>query len=96
MLTQCKNSRCSGGANTIYDTLSLPSSANVIDNTGISNNYSSLNINDYQSPIDNKRVDETYIIPMTTTSTVQGYNIVVTETDRHSNMRRNEYANLVL
>ncbi|CAC5426589.1 unnamed protein product [Mytilus coruscus] len=92
-LSQCTNRTCSE-ANTIYDTLSLPSTANVVDNTGISNNYSSLTINNFQSPINNRRLGETHIIPLSAIST--GKNTIVKETERSTNKRRGEYANLIL
>lgn len=93
ILSQCKNMTCSGG-NTIYDTLSVPSSA-TDDNTRISNNYSSLKLNDIQSPIDNRGLDKTHIIPMTTINTKQESNAMVKETERNTNRRRSEYVNLV-
>ncbi|CAC5361852.1 unnamed protein product [Mytilus coruscus] len=93
ILSKCTNRTCSG-ANTISDTLSLPSTANVVDNTGISNNYSPLTINNFQSLIDNRRLGETHIIPLSTIST--GKITMVKETERSTNKRRGEYANLVL
>ncbi|CAC5426591.1 unnamed protein product [Mytilus coruscus] len=97
ILTQCRNRTCSG-SNTIYDTLSLPSSVNGADNTSISNNYSSLNINDFLSSCDNRRLDGTQNIPLSTISTVQGNSTNVSENERkyeNTNKSRSEYANLV-
>ncbi|XP_052088360.1 uncharacterized protein LOC127725440 [Mytilus californianus] len=98
ILTQCRNRTCSG-SNTVYDTLSLPSSVNGADNTSISNNYSSLNINDSLYSCDNRRLDGTQNIPLFTISTVQGNSTNVSENERNyenTNKSRSEYANLVL
>lgn len=93
ILSQCKN-KTGSGVNTIYDSLSLSSSANV-DNTKISSNYSTLSMNNFQSQIDNRRLDETHIMPLSTISTVLENNTMSKETDRNTNRKRSEYENLV-
>lgn len=94
-MTQCKKSTCSG-SNTIYDTLSLPSPANNTDNASISNNYSSLNINDFQSSNDNGRLEGSQNISLSTISSVLGNHSEVTKNEiqyENTNQRRTEYAN---
>ncbi|XP_052088359.1 uncharacterized protein LOC127725439 [Mytilus californianus] len=98
ILTQCRNRTCSG-SNTIYDTLSLTSSVNGADNTSISNNYSSLNINDFLSSCDNRRLDGTQNIPLSTISTVQGNSTNVSENERNyenTNKNRNNRKFLII
>lgn len=98
MLTQRRNRGCSG-SNTIYDTLSLPSPANGTDNASFSHNYSFLHINNFQSSFDNRVLDGSKNIPLSTISTVQGNNKNVPENERsyeNTNNYRSECVNLVL
>lgn len=94
---QSKN-RTRSGSHTIYDTLSLPSPANVADNTSFNNNYSFLNIYEVQSSYDNRRFARLQNIPLSTTSAVQGGNTKAPKNDmndKNTIKKRSEYANLV-
>lgn len=96
ILTQCRKSTFSE-SNTIYDTRTLPSTANNADNASFSNAYSSLNINDLQSSYEYRRLERTQNIRLSTISSVMGHNTIVSENDgnyENTNQRSTEYANL--
>lgn len=93
ILPKCKNRTCSE-SNTIYDTLSLPPSANnANNNTSISNIYSSLNINDFQSSYDNGRLDGSQNIHLSSISLAKENNTENYRNYENTDQRSTEYAN---